>query len=98
MFISERVFKQYLYKMPSLWFIYRTKSSCDTCLVLASLANTSGAFALGSDSAELAMLLDALAYPVVLGVVADGIVVGVHKDDLKYNLVSYRLYNQPLQT
>ena len=52
-------------------------------LVGRALADTTGAFALAGDAAELAVLLDTGADPVVLGVVADGVVLWVHQDDLK---------------
>ena len=52
-------------------------------LVSHTLANTTGSLSLGSKTTEFSVLLDTSGNPLVFWVVSDGIVLWVHKDDLK---------------
>jgi len=51
--------------------------------VLVTLADTSGVLASGGEASHFPVLVHALGDPLELGVVADGVVVGVDEDDLE---------------
>jgi len=51
--------------------------------VLVTLADTSGVLASGGEASHFAVLVDALGDPLELGVVADGVVVGVDENDFE---------------
>lgn len=52
-------------------------------VVLVALVDTSGLLASGSKGTSLTVLVDGLSNPVVSGVVADSIVLGINKNNLK---------------
>lgn len=65
-------------------------------VVLVSLVDTSGLLASGGKSTSFAVLVDGVGNPVVSRIIADGVVLGINKDNLKV-LVSRILVN-PVRT
>jgi len=59
------------------------RGATDGVGVLVTLADTSGVLASGGEASHFPVLVDALGDPLRLGVVADGVVVGVDEDDLE---------------
>jgi hypothetical protein len=57
--------------------------STDGSVVTATFAQTTGPLAGGGETTLFTVLVHGFAYPVVAGVASDGLVVGVHQDDLE---------------